>query len=465
MMDAKLGELGFLGDDFQVALASEIIKDQKFGETLIDILNPNSFEIPQLRQIIGKIKEHYESKQVIPTFKDLDLICKTEFPKETRPLVAKIIAEMDRSVGYNTLVVQDKAMKFFKQQSLKKAIYDITGILEKGNFERYDEAEEILKKALSVGDKPDDGIDVFSGLEDVLSDDFRNPTRTGIDGLDIKMDGGLGKGELGVILAPFGVGKTTMITKIANTAYNEGLTVVQIFFEDNPKVIKRKHLSCWSGVKLNDLAAEKDEVFKIAKDRQENSQGNLILKKMPSDGTTIPMIRQFLRRLISKGVRPDMVLVDYIDCVAPTKQFKDEYAGEGNVMRQFETMLDEMNLIGWTAVQGNRSSIGAAVVEGNQIGGSIKKGQIGHFIVSIAKTLQQKEEGTANIAIIKSRFGQDGIIFENAIFDNGRIQIQTENEGKTTAQTREEKSARDQARVIERMALREQVLGNIKNTN
>jgi ABC-type uncharacterized transport system ATPase subunit len=31
------------------------------------------------------------------------------------------------------------------------------------------------------------------------------------------MSGGLAKGELAVILAPFGVGKTTMMTKIGNS--------------------------------------------------------------------------------------------------------------------------------------------------------------------------------------------------------------------------------------------------------
>jgi hypothetical protein len=80
-------------------------------------------------------------------------------------------------------------------------------------------------------------------------------------------------------------------------------------------------------------------------------------------------------------------------------------------------------MAGWTAVQGNRSSIKATVVEADQMGGSIKKGQIGHFVVSIAKTLEQKENGTATMAILKSRFAKDGIVLEDIIFDNSRIQI------------------------------------------
>lgn len=41
-----------------------------------------------------------------------------------------------------------------------------------------------------------------------------SPIQTGIVGLDNLMDGGLAKGELGVILAPFGVGKTTLVTRM-----------------------------------------------------------------------------------------------------------------------------------------------------------------------------------------------------------------------------------------------------------
>jgi hypothetical protein len=55
------------------------------------------------------------------------------------------------------------------------------------------------------------------------------------------------------------------------------------------------------------------------------------------------------------------------------------------------------------------------------MGGSIKKAQVGHVIISVAKTLQQKEMNLATIAITKSRIGEDGIIFENCKFDNGML--------------------------------------------
>ena len=135
-------------------------------------------------------------------------------------------------------------------------------------------------------------------------------------------------------------------------------------------------------------------------------------------------IKKYVRKLIAQGWHPDLILIDYIDCVEPSKNYDDVNVGEGKVMREFETMLSEFDMAGWTAVQGNRSSIRAEIVEGDQMGGSIKKAQIGHFIVSIAKTLEQKDNDTASLAILKSRFGKSGVMFENVVFDNARIQIE-----------------------------------------
>ena len=57
------------------------------------------------------------------------------------------------------------------------------------------------------------------------------------------------------------------------------------------------------------------------------------------------------------------------------------------------------------------------------MGGSIKKAQIGHVIISIAKSREQKESGRANVAIIKSRFGIDGVTFMDVLFDNKTLKI------------------------------------------
>jgi len=162
------------------------------------------------------------------------------------------------------------------------------------------------------------------------------------------------------------------------------------------------------------------------KEIKEKMENQLILTKLPSDTISMFQIKNQIRKMIADGNKVDMVLLDYIDCVIPDRQHSDEWKSEGSVMRSFEAMCHELDLVGWTATQGNRSSISSEVVTTDQMGGSIKKAQVGHVIISVAKTLQQKEMKLATIAITKSRIGEDGVVFENCKFDNGMLDIDTE---------------------------------------
>lgn len=417
-------DLSYLTDDFQQRLILQMITDRKFGTSIIDILEPNYFKDNYLKIIVAEIKNAYDKHEAIP---DLGSLKSRVFEKNTTEVEVNFFngqfAKIEKATLNDTLYVQETAMKFCKRQELKKAIKEIDVIITNGRLDEYDSCENILRKALDKGDNKDDSIEIFDNLDDVLDDDYRNPIPTGISGLDSIMGGGLAKGELAVILAAFGIGKTTMFTKMANHAYNEGYNVLQIFFEDMPKVIQRKHIACWTGINLSDLGEHKVEINETLEEVKK-STGKLRLKKFPSSDTTITTIKQYIRKQIASGFRPDIIMLDYIDCVQPSKKVDDVNVGEGQVMREFESMLSELEMAGWTAVQGNRSAISSTIVESDQMGGSIKKGQIGHFIVSIAKSLEQKENGTANMAILKSRFGKDGLVFEDIVFNNGTIQIE-----------------------------------------
>ena len=277
----------------------------------------------------------------------------------------------------------------------------------------------------------------------------------GIIGIDNLLKGGLAKGELGVILAPTGVGKTTVLTKICNHAFNLGYNVLQIFFEDNPKIIQRKHFTLWTGIAPDELSFHKDVVMEKVRDIKENTTNKLILKKYASDTLTMNQIKNQIRKMIAEGTKIDMISLDYIDCVVPDKNLGDEWKSEGSVMRGFEAMCHELDVAGWTATQGNRSSISSDVVTTDQMGGSIKKAQVGHVIITVAKSLQQKEMKLATIAITKSRIGRDGIVFENCKFDNELMEIDTES-SVTFLGLEEQKEERNRNRVNELLAKRKQ---------
>jgi replicative DNA helicase len=401
----------YLGNTFQIQLLNQIVVDKDFAHTIVDVLEINYFDNKYFKIIAQMIKEYFTKYQSTPTFDTLDQVAKSEISNEMAcKIVLDTLKQIKDAPFDGSIFVQEKALKFCKQQELQKAMKQAQKIIDEGDFESYDKVEELVREAIQV----------------VLDDDFRSPIPMGIKGIDNLLKGGLAKGEIGVILAPTGVGKTTILSKIANTAFNMGFNVLQIFFEDNPKIIQRKHFTMWTGIEPDNLVLHKEKVFEKIHEIQNSMQNKLILKKLPSDSLTMLQIKNQLRKMIADGNKIDLVVLDYIDCVMPEKALGDEWKSEGSVMRHFEAMCHELGLVGWTATQGNRSSISSEVVTTDQMGGSIKKAQVGHVIISVAKTLQQKELNLATIAITKSRIGKDGVVFENCKFNNELLEIDTE---------------------------------------
>ena len=417
----------YLGNTFQLQLLNQIILDKDFSHSIIDVIENNYFENKYFKIITQMIREYYTKYDHTPSFETLEQITKSELQQE---IASKIVLDTIKKIKDAPIdgvaFVQEKALKFCKQQELQKVMTKAQKIIDGGEFENYDALEEMVRGALQVGAKDTSSMDVFSNIDQVLDDDYRHPIPMGIPGIDRLLKGGLAKGEIGVILAPTGVGKSTILTKIANHAFNLGNNVLQIFFEDNPKVIQRKHYTLWTKIHPDELSEKRDEVIKKVKDIEESMPNKLIMNKLPSDTVTMSQIKNQIRKMVADGNKIDMVLLDYIDCVVPDKNLGDEWKSEGSVMRHFEAMCHELGLVGWTATQGNRSSISSEVVTTDQMGGSIKKAQVGHVIISVAKTLQQKEMNLATIAITKSRIGKDGVVFENCKFNNELLEIDTE---------------------------------------
>jgi len=440
---------GYLGNTFQIQLINQLVLNKDFARSIIDVLDSKYFDNQYFKIIVQMIAEYYQKYECVPTYDTLDQLTRSEISSDSaRKIILDTIIQIKNSTLDGHLFVIEKALKFCKQQELQKVMTKAQKIIDKGDFESYDMLEEMVNKALQVGEIDEGDQDVFANLDEVLDDDYRHPIPIGIQGIDNLLKGGLAKGELGVILAPTGVGKTTVLTKISNHAFNLGYGVLQIFFEDNPKIIQRKHFTLWTGIAPDELSFYKENVMKKVNEIKESTTNKLILKKYPSDTLTMSQIKNQVRKMIADGNKIDLIVLDYIDCVVPDKNLGDEWKSEGSVMRGFEAMCHELDVAGWTATQGNRSSISSDVVTTDQMGGSIKKAQVGHVIISVAKSLQQKEMKLATIAITKSRIGQDGIVFENCKFDNELMEIDTES-SVTFLGLEEQKEERNKNRVKE----------------
>jgi len=417
-----------LGKDFQLQLINEIITDHKFGLAIVDIIDPKYFSSEAFQRITHMIKSYYKKHDVLMNFPALRALVNQEVSSEHVALRTQLddtITDIENCTIGN-LNTQDNAKKFCKLQSVRTAVNEIKTKLDRGIISDYDEIEEKIKNAITFKEEQDP-ILLFDNIDRVLSEDYRDPVPTGIQGIDVCTKGGLSKGEVGLVIAPLGVGKTTFLTKVASSAFLEGKTVLQIFFEDKEEAVQRKHFSALTKIPLSELSENKTLIQNKIKSIKEEHKNNLYLQKLPSDGVTINKLKNIIKKINSKGTKVDVLVLDYIDCLSMEKEFSnsEEWSNEGKIMRAFESMVDEMNVVGWTATQGNRRSTSVEVVKTENMGGNLKKAQIAHFIMSIGKTLEQKDQKIATISILKNRMGDDGMIFKDCLFDNSRIIIDT----------------------------------------
>jgi len=226
---------------------------------------------------------------------------------------------------------------------------------------------------------------------------------------------------------------TSLTTAMASHAACNGYKVLQIVFEDRIKQIQRKHLGRITGIEAKDLS--KPDVIDLVRQtidafpQKEELEKNLRIVKFPSGEKTARQIERFIKKLINSGFKPDLTIIDYFECLEhePDKSSSNEFSQEGKTMRRFEAMAGELDMAIWIPSQGTKDSINLELVTMDKIGGSVKKAQIAHVIMSIARTVDDIANNKATIAILKNRAGKSGKVFNNVEFNNGTCRISTDN--------------------------------------
>lgn len=434
--------LGYLGPSYQLKVLWQILTDVEFGNEIVPNLHSSYLDVPVQKKLLVIIKKYLDQNSKVPQLGNRSIVeCVNasnygDLEKEELHGTIKRIINWNKNIQIGSEDDDGKAIQsyvwlFVKQQEYKKFADKIYEKIKKGTLEtNVFEFEEDIKKISMLGLKDDYGKDIFEDIETALEKDFRHPIPTGIKAIDQAMGGGLGKEEIGIILAPFGVGKTTILTKIANTAFGVEKNVLQLVFEDKVDEVRRKHYAIWSKIALSEFDERHDEVLqKVTIHQNErhaaNLGGRLIIKKLSQEDITIPYIKNWILNYQKNfSIKFDIIILDYIDCVEPHKQTNgDDLKGELIVIKAFESMAAELKIPCWTAVQGNRQSVSSEFVRSDQMGGSIKRAQKTHFLMSIARSPDQKQDNTANMQILKARFAKDGSQFENAIFNNDTLEI------------------------------------------
>ncbi len=398
--------LAKFGQSFQSKVVSALLTDEKFLDTLSEILNPRFFESEANKWIVGEIADYHEEFRKPPT---LDVF-KAQVSKLDNDVLKTTIVEQLRhiftQVGNVDLdYIKKEFTSFCRNQNLKNVILQSVDLLKAGNFDRI---KDLVDKAMKVGTETDLGHDYIEDYDIRAEDVKRDTVPTDWSPINDLMDGGLGPGELGVVVAPSGVGKTWILTALGASAVRQGLSVVHYTMELSENYVGQRYDTVFTKIPSAELKGKKDEV----KGKIKNLKGKLLIKYFPPKGVSVKKLQQHIDKMIATDNKPDVIIVDYADLLLSYSNKSDStYAEQGGVYIDLRGMSGELGIPIWTASQTNRSAIDSEVIEADKIADSYAKVMNADFIMSWSRKSKDKLNNTARAHIMKNRFGPDGITF------------------------------------------------------
>ena len=412
--------LSKFGYSFQVKIISSLMNNISFLERVYDILDENQFDSDSIKWIIKECKIYYEKYKKSPTLEVLKIrindvnndVLKTSIVENLRD-VYKYFEDSDLEF------VQDKALDFFKNQTLKNAIIESVDILESNSD--YEQIKVIIDHAMKAGTERNVGHEYVAHVEDRYSETSRITVETPWDTINELTQGGLGQGELGVVVAPAGVGKTWFLSAIGAGAMKKGKTIVHYSLELNESYVGLRYDSIFTGLPNQNLKYHIEDI----KSEMEKLDGDLVIKYFPTKSASVHTLSAHIQRMKTLGHQIDMVVVDYADLLRDTSKFNTEVRHAlGNIYEDLRGMAGELELPVWTASQANRSALEDDIIEAGKIAEAYSKIMTADFVFSVSRKVEDKIANTGRIHIIKNRFGPDGITFPSSInLNNGRIQI------------------------------------------
>jgi replicative DNA helicase len=422
MTEQQYDTFSKFGKSFQEKLVKTILFDRNFANQMEEVLDTNYLELKYLQVFVDLLFQHKQSYPH-PTYEAMVSVVRTQTEDYSDSIIKQVIEFMAR-IKSNAIgdddeeYVKEKSLDFCKKQKLKEAILKSVDLLQSQSF---DQIQKVINEAMNLGADNDHGHDWHQDVLDRFELKMRNPISTHWDEIDSITKGGLGKRELGVVVAPTGAGKSMALAHLGAYAVIKGKTVVHYTLELADTVVGQRYDSCITGIELKNLMSMKDSIVMAI----EHIPGKLIIKEYPTKSASTRTITGHLEKLRQKGINPDMIIVDYADLLKPTATgFKSQELRHslGNIYEELRAIGQTFDIPVWTASQTNRSGLNAEVITMEAISEAFSKCFVADFICSISRTIEDKTENKGRMFVAKNRNGIDGIVYPMEI-DTAKVHL------------------------------------------
>jgi replicative DNA helicase len=413
-----LSSLDQYGSDFQIKVISSLLTHKEFLINIYDVLDENDFNNIAHQWIINKILDYFDKYHAPPTME----VLKIELQKLENEVLRLSIKEQLREAyiasEQDLKYVKDEFSSFCKNQQLKKALLNSVNLLKNNDF---DSIRSLIENALKAGQDKNIGHEYNKDTESRYRENSRNCIPTPWSQINELLQGGLGKGDFGLIYGNPGGGKSWALVALGGFASKLGYNVAHYTLELGEEYIGLRYDSFFTQIPVNGILSHRDRV----EDMISQLKGKVIIKEF--DRATVSTIEAHQKKLKDLGFESDLIVIDYCDLLITKKKTSDRKGEIDDIYLNIKRLAKRLNIPIWSVSQVNRAGARDDVVEGDRSAGSYDKVMIVDFSCSLSRKRKDKVEGTGRWHVMKNRYGEDGMTFNMKINTNiGHFEIVSE---------------------------------------
>ena len=389
-----------------------------FFTQISPLVKSEYFEYPAHAKIYNTILNHYDEYLMIPTDdfiiedvrKDLGDNGKiSDYVDELEDINA-----IDPESVENKEYILDLVEDFAKKEALKSAIKE--SILHLKN-ENYGAIENNIREALTVSRQIDIGQNYFSEVSDrfkrlyEISDAERDVFKTMISTLNRATEGGLQRKEIGMVVSPPGVGKSLFLANQCVQSMMENRKVLYVTLEMSEDRVAQRLDSIASLIPQKKMKTDPTSLIKVKERlkvfKNKFSEGELVIKELPSGSTSVHGIRALLSILRNyERFEPDVIIVDYIGLLKYSDRAMAKYEAMEQIVSDLRGIAQEYNCVVWTATQTNRQGRNVRIITDSELGDSYGQIRPVDLAISLNQTREEYEEGKMRLYAMKVRNGR-----------------------------------------------------------
>lgn len=389
-----------------------------FFTQISSLVKPEYFEYPTHEKIYSAIQKHYDEYLMLPTddfiVEDIrrDLGDNAKISDYTEEL--EDINAIDEETITNRDWVLDLVEDFAKKEALKAAIKDSIVHLKNEN---YGAIEGNIREALTVSRQVDVGQNYFGAVTDRFKrlyeadEKDKDIFKTMIPTLNRAVEGGLQRKEIGMVVAPPGVGKSLYLANQCVQSMMENRKVLYVSLEMSEDRVAQRLDSIASLIPQRKMKSDPTSLIKV-KDRlntfrKKFTEGELVIKELPSGITSVHEIRALLTNLRNREkFEPDVIIVDYIGLLKSSDKGMAKYEAMEQIVSDLRGLAQEHNCVVWTATQTNRQGRNVRLITDSELGDSYGQVRPVDLAISLNQNREEYEEGRMRLYAMKVRNGR-----------------------------------------------------------